>query len=176
MGGEGAFLAAIRANFSDDTTRLVYADWLDENGRVGGKFLRVECEMAGVGLAANPWGDVFNRLREASRGLDQRWVAAVSRVPVDQLRSRVPGLVFAAARRHVAALPPVKGFVWQLSEGRRVSAGWYFDYSAKRLWPRRGPGTGFGFAPGYLVADDGSVRSVGWGELRQVHGLPPAYR
>jgi uncharacterized protein (TIGR02996 family) len=32
MSDEAAFLAALKANPADDTTRLVYADWLDENG------------------------------------------------------------------------------------------------------------------------------------------------
>jgi uncharacterized protein (TIGR02996 family) len=32
MSEEAAFLAALKANPADDTTRLVYADWLDEHG------------------------------------------------------------------------------------------------------------------------------------------------
>jgi hypothetical protein len=86
----------------------------------------------------------------------------------------VPDSVLAVARQHVAGLPPVKGFVWRLSRGRRISAGWYFDYEAERLPtnPPR-PGSSFGFAPGFLVADDGSVRVVAWYELRAVHGLTP---
>ena len=31
MSDEAAFLAVLKANPADDTTRLVYADWLDEN-------------------------------------------------------------------------------------------------------------------------------------------------
>ena len=85
----------------------------------------------------------------------------------------VPEEVLALARKHLEAVRPPSGWRWLPPEGRRVPTGWYFDYCAKPLKPRRGPGTGFGFAPGYLVADDGSVRTVGWGELRRVHGLPP---
>ncbi len=29
---KAAFLAAIKDNYSDDTTRLIFADWLEENG------------------------------------------------------------------------------------------------------------------------------------------------
>lgn len=84
-----------------------------------------------------------------------------------------PDEVIRVARRHVEGLPPPPPeWAWELAEGRRVPGGWYFDYQAERLSPRRGPGTGFGFAPGFLVADDGPVRVVGWGELRAVHGLP----
>ncbi len=71
MGGEGAFLTAIRANLGDHTTRLVYADWLEERGRPEAAFLRVECELAGLDPAAEQWATVFERLRAASRGLDR---------------------------------------------------------------------------------------------------------
>lgn len=89
-------------------------------------------------------------------------------------RPEIPESVLAVARQHVAGLPPVEGFMWRLSEGRRVSAGWYFDYETERLPsnPPR-PGSGFGFAPGFLVADDGVIQVVAWHELRAVHGLPP---
>ena len=42
-----AFLDAIIANPEDDTTRLVYADWLDENGfGERAEFIRVQCNLA----------------------------------------------------------------------------------------------------------------------------------
>jgi hypothetical protein len=84
-----------------------------------------------------------------------------------------PEQVLALARKHLAGIPPPRGRRWSSPTGRRVLGGWYFDYAAERLKPRRGSDTGFGFAPGYLVLDDGTVRTVGWWELRQVHGLPP---
>lgn len=84
-----------------------------------------------------------------------------------------PAEVLDLARRHLDSIRPPPGWRWAAPEGRRVPTGWCFDYTAERLQPRRGPGNGFGFAPGYLVSDDGSVRTVGWGELRQVYGLPP---
>jgi uncharacterized protein (TIGR02996 family) len=40
------FLAAICANPNDDTTRLVYADWLQENGQPErAEFIRLQCEI-----------------------------------------------------------------------------------------------------------------------------------
>src|SRR5947209_7479333 len=43
-----AFLADIRAAPDDDTPRLIYADWLEENGadeaeRARGRFIRLQC-------------------------------------------------------------------------------------------------------------------------------------
>lgn len=44
---EAALLAAVLADRDDDLVRLVYADWLDENGRPErAEFIRVQCEWA----------------------------------------------------------------------------------------------------------------------------------
>jgi uncharacterized protein (TIGR02996 family) len=44
---EAALLAAVLAGPDDDLPRLVYADWLDENGRPErAEFIRVQCELA----------------------------------------------------------------------------------------------------------------------------------
>jgi len=75
------------------------------------------------------------------------------------------------ARQHIESLRPIEGWVWRLSEGVRVKGGWYFDYAADRLPSNPpGPGTGFGYAPSFLVTDSGLVRPVGWPELRQLQG------
>src|SRR5215212_7800179 len=40
------FLAAINANLDDDTPRLVFADWLQENGdEPRAEFIRIQCEL-----------------------------------------------------------------------------------------------------------------------------------
>src|SRR5687767_2099915 len=47
MSDAHALLAAIRAAPDDDAPRLVYADWLDENGQPArAEFIRVQCELA----------------------------------------------------------------------------------------------------------------------------------
>ncbi len=47
MSEEDALLTAIVANVDDDTPRLVYADWLDENGQPErAEFIRVQIELA----------------------------------------------------------------------------------------------------------------------------------
>jgi uncharacterized protein (TIGR02996 family) len=49
MSDESTFLAALKANPADDTTRLVYADWLDENDEPEeAEYLRLVCVLAGL--------------------------------------------------------------------------------------------------------------------------------
>lgn len=48
MSDEAAFLKAIRTNPNDDTTRLVYADWLDERGDPRGAFVRLHAALRSV--------------------------------------------------------------------------------------------------------------------------------
>lgn len=49
-----AFLESIRSNPADDVSRLVYADWLDENGdrgdldRATSEFIRLSCDRSGA--------------------------------------------------------------------------------------------------------------------------------
>jgi uncharacterized protein (TIGR02996 family) len=46
MTHEQGFLRAIIADPDDDTPRLIYADWLEEQGNPRGEFIRVQCELA----------------------------------------------------------------------------------------------------------------------------------
>ena len=47
-----AFLADIIENIADDAPRLVFADWLEDNGDPArAKFIRLQCQ-----LAAERWG------------------------------------------------------------------------------------------------------------------------
>ncbi len=41
-----SFLAAILADPSDETPRLIYADWLEERGDSRGEFIRIQCALA----------------------------------------------------------------------------------------------------------------------------------
>ncbi len=88
----------------------------------------------------------------------------------------VPESVLAAAKSHFQTLRPLEGFVWRLGKGSHVATGWYFDYEAERLPSNPpGPGSGFGYAPGFVVAEDGSIRVVRWGDLREVRGIEPRW-
>lgn len=94
MADEDDFLNALRANPADDTTRLVYADWLDENPGDGraerAEYLRLEAEKA----AAEPerMRAIEGRLAALSAGVPSEWEAVVSKRPIEQCRAdeRVP--------------------------------------------------------------------------------------
>ncbi len=51
------FLAAINADLDDDTVRLVFADWLQENGdEARAEFIRIQCAVTGGGADWGGWG------------------------------------------------------------------------------------------------------------------------
>jgi uncharacterized protein (TIGR02996 family) len=83
MGDDTTFLTAIRANPGDDTVRLVYADWLEEQGDARGGFLRAECALSATAPTDSQRAELQARLRDAGAGADPRWVATVSRAPIE---------------------------------------------------------------------------------------------
>jgi uncharacterized protein (TIGR02996 family) len=61
MSAGDALLEAIFANADDDTARLVYADWLDENDQPErAEFIRVQCQIASI--------DVTRMMRKRVKG------------------------------------------------------------------------------------------------------------
>src|SRR5581483_6244046 len=68
MGLEEAFIAAIAANPEDEVSRLVFADWLDDQGQPNrAEFIRLSCQL-------DPHRERFddeaiNSLRERVEGL-----------------------------------------------------------------------------------------------------------
>ena len=60
-----ALEAAIVTDADDDTPRLVYADWLDENGDPDhAEFIRVQCRLADLSPAEPEWVDLKEREAE----------------------------------------------------------------------------------------------------------------
>ncbi|HYT91148.1 MAG TPA: TIGR02996 domain-containing protein, partial [Gemmataceae bacterium] len=54
MSEERVFLQAIREDPEDDSVRLIYADWLEEQGHAArAELIRVQCTLAGM-LAGDP--------------------------------------------------------------------------------------------------------------------------
>ena len=87
MSDEPAFLNQILSNSADDACRLVYADWLEEQddsvSLAKGQFLRLECEMTQGGLKPKRRKTLRKRLAELARPLDTRWLAIVSKLPIE---------------------------------------------------------------------------------------------
>lgn len=73
-----AFLRAVCEDPSDDCPRLVFADWLDENGEPDrAEFIRVQCELAARPKEAGRWGRLNARQEELLRRHERAWRAEV---------------------------------------------------------------------------------------------------
>jgi uncharacterized protein (TIGR02996 family) len=73
-----ALLAAVCANPDDDTPRLVFADWLEENGEPErAEFIRLQCELAG-GLPPGPERSALvSRSHKLLREHESQWRAGL---------------------------------------------------------------------------------------------------
>jgi len=79
MSDEDALIAAIIANPDEDTPRLVYADWLQENGRPErGEFIRLQCQLAQSDSDAE---EVADRAGELEAAFGTKWLAGRPRFP-----------------------------------------------------------------------------------------------
>ena len=71
-----ALIHAVCTNPDDDTPRLVFADWLDENGDAGdrlrARFIRVQCEMARSEEQAPRWRKLYAEERKLLGDLNRR--------------------------------------------------------------------------------------------------------
>jgi uncharacterized protein (TIGR02996 family) len=93
MNEDAAFISAILANPVEETTRLAYADWLDEHSDPRGAYLRAEAK----------WGHKRSAKAEAqarvfAQSLDPVWVARVSRPPLGVCCDRVKLIRYPGAK------------------------------------------------------------------------------
>ncbi len=73
MSDESALLKAIIAHAEEDTPRLAYADWLDENGDPDrAEFIRVQCRLADMPPNDPDWVGLHERQDELSARLRHR--------------------------------------------------------------------------------------------------------
>lgn len=85
MTEQDALYRAIVASPEDDTPRLVYADWLEENGRAEeAEFIRLDCKLSAVGLSDPKWSESEHRLEEL-----RLWLQAHTPGPKLKLRNRL---------------------------------------------------------------------------------------
>ncbi len=86
MADEGGFLKAILANPADDLTRLVYADWLDEQeadeATRKAEFLRLTVALV---TEQTDWKRRIyqNKVKKLARHLPTDWLPVVSRLPIE---------------------------------------------------------------------------------------------
>jgi uncharacterized protein (TIGR02996 family) len=98
MASHKAFLQAVCEEPDDDTHRLVYADWLEEQGEDGwAEFIRVQCEFARLPEYTAEWIHAHHRERSL-------YVRVHARLPVPALPEGLRWGVHAYRR----------GFLWQL--------------------------------------------------------------
>jgi uncharacterized protein (TIGR02996 family) len=90
MPDEDGFLAAIRQTPADDTARLVYADWLDEQddgaSKLKAAFIRLELQMAEApekSLNRVRW---TNKLQKLAAQIDSTWLAVISHPKLEACR------------------------------------------------------------------------------------------
>jgi uncharacterized protein (TIGR02996 family) len=86
---EDAFLADIRDHPDDDTPRLIYADWLEEQGDVRCEFLRLEIRLAGMEPRSRESRRLRARLRKLRSEIDANWLALLDRAPVEACTFRM---------------------------------------------------------------------------------------
>lgn len=77
MSEETAFLKAIRANPDDDTTRLVYADWLDDRADPRGRFVRLHLALRACAPDHVQRVAGEHELSALRKGCSAEWLAVV---------------------------------------------------------------------------------------------------
>jgi uncharacterized protein (TIGR02996 family) len=82
MSTENAFLQAIHDNPEDDTTRLVYADFLEERGDPRGEFIRLEVELWTMSPDDPRYEGLDRRRQELLEDNRSRWVGPLDEVGI----------------------------------------------------------------------------------------------
>jgi uncharacterized protein (TIGR02996 family) len=82
---EAAFLQSIAEEGDDNTSRLVFSDWLEERGETPrADFLRVQCELASAKLSKKRRQDLRLRERELLDAHRHEWCQAF-RLPIEEV-------------------------------------------------------------------------------------------
>src|SRR5262245_53538222 len=95
MSTDDGFLMQLSVNPADDTTRLVYADWLEEQGdsvsTVKAEFLRLTVQFGTSSGKKLQKKKRAKRLQQLAAGLDTDWLVVVSRLAVENCQAAVRG-------------------------------------------------------------------------------------
>ena len=71
------FQKEIAAQPNDVDTRLVYADWLEENGDPLGEFIRVQCQLQEMDIADDRYCDLKSRELQLLRQNNKGWARTI---------------------------------------------------------------------------------------------------
>jgi uncharacterized protein (TIGR02996 family) len=92
MTDEASFLAAIQASPQDRSLRLIFADWLEDQGDARCEYLRVDCELQQLLNAAaidqRKVRQCRSRLKKLALELDAEWVAMIDALRPAIIRCR----------------------------------------------------------------------------------------
>ena len=75
MKEEQPFIQQILANPSDDSVRLIYADWLEEREDPRGEFLRIQTALSKMPRKDKRYASLRKRLKALRSSLDAEWLA-----------------------------------------------------------------------------------------------------
>jgi uncharacterized protein (TIGR02996 family) len=111
---QAAFLSDIAANADDDAPRLVYADWLDENGDPDrARFIRVQCRLASMGKFDLDRYELEGQEEELLRLHGKKWRKPLAKFTVDVEFQRgfphrigMPAVDFATKGEELFAIAP----------------------------------------------------------------------
>jgi uncharacterized protein (TIGR02996 family) len=152
MSDEAAFLAAIIANPDDDTPRLVYADWLDENGDPDrAEFIRLQIDSA-RGLTDRRKIAVRDRLEELEKANRDEWLAPL-RAACDGGVKAVFGRGFASTVSGGSQLLKAYPAIAALCPVQRLD----IDFGWSRIGPERSTD----------LADSPALERLRWMECRR---------
>lgn len=80
MSDEDAFILALRERPDDETTRLVYTDWLDDRSDPRAEYLRTEAAWVSPQPSDEQYRPLYRRVSQLAAGLDPEWFTTVSRM------------------------------------------------------------------------------------------------
>src|SRR5947209_10682193 len=101
------FVQAIHDQPDDDGPRLIYADWLEEQGDPRGEFIRIQCVLAGMAADAERRPLLAARERELLAEFGSEWLGP--------LRGLVEKWEFRRGFLHCVVMTP-GDFVWYAEE------------------------------------------------------------
>lgn len=83
-----SFLGAIASHPNDETTRLVFADWLEDQGDWRAEFLRLDCARRALPIDQTQPEDLQSRWVEMRSRMSPSWLAILGRSELENCENR----------------------------------------------------------------------------------------